>query len=232
MRIDDNSFICLHPGCSKTFSRRQSAHTHFYRAHCDGAKADKGLSLYCDQCFKHFTTKRGLNLHKKTHNEEAITYQCDICYKILNTSRGYAFHMERHIGLGIICQYCEKHFTCKDSLTRHQKLHCSGKEQQEGFVPSGCVCEVCGERYKSKTSLKDHMEGVHEQHERYKCTCGKSFRWRSSLRTHKANVKCQPIVHSEEEPTVHSEKAASKVQCVKSQSENDTSHLLYLETQP
>jgi hypothetical protein len=48
-------------------------------------------------------------------------------------------------------------------------------------------CEECGEIFKRKAYLKEHMEGKHGGDLRYSCDCGKKFKWRSSLGSHRKN---------------------------------------------
>uniref|UniRef100_A0A4W4HFG7 Transcription factor IIIA n=1 Tax=Electrophorus electricus TaxID=8005 RepID=A0A4W4HFG7_ELEEL len=92
-------------------------------------------------------------------------------------------HYCKHTGLRpFICDNCDKSFCSRYQLTRHQLSH-------SGAKPYLCSVEDCPETFSTSTSMKNHIARVHQNKEKhYVCDyegCGKEFRKKKWLRTHK-----------------------------------------------
>lgn len=48
-------------------------------------------------------------------------------------------------------------------------------------------CKICGQKFLSEAYLREHVQGKHSSVRRYACTCGKTFKWRSSFSGHRRN---------------------------------------------
>lgn len=48
-------------------------------------------------------------------------------------------------------------------------------------------CKLCGQKFLSEAYLREHVQGKHSSVRRYACTCGKTFKWRSSFSGHRRN---------------------------------------------
>ena len=48
------------------------------------------------------------------------------------------------------------------------------------------ACTMCNGVFKSQRNLDDHVRGLHQARQTYRCVmCGQSFRWRSALSNHR-----------------------------------------------
>ncbi|ELU08279.1 hypothetical protein CAPTEDRAFT_220098 [Capitella teleta] len=70
--------------------------------------------------------------------------------------------------------------------------------RQEG--PPRCyLCKLCNLTFKTFRIACDHLRGIHENTYMYFCNvCGESFKWRSTLRTHKLKTQCGATANSED----------------------------------
>ena len=179
---------CLFEGCTKVFKSRSGFHTHYSRKHNGQTyQRDTEKSLYCDQCFKHFTTKRGLSVHTRAVHQNRYPYICRICDKGYMSSEGYRCHFLKHGGMKKMCNRCNSTFSTENNLQRHLKSSCpANTESHDKFE-----CSTCNLEFISRSALKDHVKGLHQEEYRYSCSCGKSFKWRSSLAKHKGSSKCK-----------------------------------------
>ncbi|KAK3082834.1 hypothetical protein FSP39_006627 [Pinctada imbricata] len=64
-----------------------------------------------------------------------------------------------------------------------------------GNVPSrkALICKICNQTFMNEAYLREHINGKHFG-TRYSCTCGKTFKWRSSFSGHKR--KCNGVITS------------------------------------
>jgi transposase-like protein len=73
----------------------------------------------CPTCNKTFKSKNGLNLHKKTHNEDEWL-SCKYCTKSFHRIDRLIEHTRKHTGeKPFVCKDCNITFSNKASLKRH-----------------------------------------------------------------------------------------------------------------
>lgn len=77
------------------------------------------------------------------------------------------------------CFECDKCFSCKRALIRHNRtVHALVKHQFQ--------CDACGKCFTSKETLYHHKRGIHGENKPYKCDqCDASFNFNHSLRLHR-----------------------------------------------
>ena len=120
----------------------------------------ENISYPCDTCTKKYTTKQGLNFHKKYSHGDAKKEVCDYCAVEVK-------HLKHHIKMmhsGIVekrisCQEvsCEKKFRTKQESTIHYNAaHLNKKE----------MCPLCGGWYKN---LYTHIHQTHQSEKKHIC---------------------------------------------------------------
>jgi len=82
------------------------------------------------------------------------------------------------------CEYCDKSFFSKQSLSVHE----SAKHTKKDFKH----CEICGKSFSTQRVLASHMKQKHKVENRFQCKlCRKYFLTESGLRTHELQDTCQ-----------------------------------------
>ena len=109
----------------------------------------------------------------------------------LNSSEGIInVHENQNLNLDnretLECYICEKKFSRKDYLKRHEdSVHKKKKHQ----------CPICHKTFSQKCEIKQHTDSVHEKKKPHKCQiCDKSFARKYELKTH------TEIVHEKKKP--------------------------------
>ena len=81
------------------------------------------------------------------------------------------------------CDKCGKSYQYRSSLLRHT-LSCNGLEVVN--THNSFECPTCKTTFQRKDTPSDHIHGVHQKKQKYRCNnCNRSFLWRSSLARHK-----------------------------------------------
>ncbi|XP_059225164.1 zinc finger protein 85 [Stomoxys calcitrans] len=158
----------------------------------------------CDLCSKTFYIEHCFTAHQRNHlglSGYPCTYKnCDRAYNRVTDLRR---HLDRHKGIrhDFICHAlnCGEVFAEYYQLHNHkQKYHNSGETPQKcekqildkpiAFNES-FVCETCGKVFSNKNLFKNHcLLHIDESHWPFVCDeagCGKRFRMKSRLKTHK-----------------------------------------------
>ncbi|CAG2203956.1 unnamed protein product [Mytilus edulis] len=166
---------------------KQNVKRHTQNAHAPNNAETKHFTMYlCDQCGMVFKTASGLNIHYKGKHTQEFRFKCKVCDRGFNTLWNYRGHITTHEPvLRHRCDVCDKTFAYKETL----KQHITSVHTNETSIII-CSKEGCGASCNSQKSLKEHFLAVHGGRE-LKCDlCGKSYKWRSSLRYHKEHVHC------------------------------------------
>ena len=181
--------------CSFTTKYKTSLKRHQYR-HVKNTLCDVNtnqISHICDQCGKSFRSRYGMQVHTKIKHQQKFRFTCAVCNKVFHHLWNFRGHLSRHhSALKVTCETCGKAFNYKSSLTMHKK-HCksNGSDGNNNSIDSEFVCDLCNNSLKTKKNLQDHSRGAHGGRQFHCSTCGKTFKWRSSLSYHTKHVKHQ-----------------------------------------
>lgn len=157
--------------CGRLFVSADRLKTHHELVH-------REKSFHCDICDKMFSSQKSLRVHQRLHTGQ---YQCKIC-SFVSTSKLYLNqHLTKHEGGAAVfaCSSCDKRFSCRSSLLRHENLH---------LVDKGKVfeCSICQLTVRSGCELKRHMSTHQDVVEKpYRCpVCQKDFKSKRLLGMH------------------------------------------------
>lgn len=116
--------------------------------------------------------------HIKYHmsRKKVSREQCRHCDKTFTTKQQLVRHEASHQDVRPFqCEQCEKFFKTADSVKRHMYVHSDEKPFS---------CHICHKEFKAKHLMKKHEE-THSDAKNYECPkCGKKFKARNSLRDH------------------------------------------------
>ena len=160
----------------------------------------QGLRFKCDECPKCFSRQENLykhtaSFHKKNVREKKKEYQQ--FRTIFSTSSVLSLNKEI---LRYECELCEKSFSTKQKLTRHDAFihkgikhkclqcdfQCARKKSLSVHIETvhEMKCQQCRKTFSTSSELSRHME-IH----RYECElCEKSFVTKQKLTQHDASV--------------------------------------------
>ena len=102
--------------------------------------------------------------------------KCDFCEKKFTDKSTLTKHLLIHTGVKAFeCDFCEKKFTQKGSLYRHLTIHTGEKTYQ---------CSLCEKKFMYKWGLTSHLT-MHAGQKAFKCdVCEKEFTQKGNARSH------------------------------------------------
>ncbi|XP_028029718.1 protein suppressor of hairy wing-like isoform X1 [Bombyx mandarina] len=123
----------------------------------------------CVLCKQHFTNYVQLDVHMNSHYDN---YVCDDCGQTFISAARLKNHSKKHDLGKYSCKYCNKVFTLKHYVKKHEAVVHKSKVHYK--------CYHCPERLPSDKERKEHIEANHrEKVKEITCDiCGKIFNWR------------------------------------------------------
>jgi len=208
-------YTCTVEGCpevaaGKSWQNKTSFESHVAKKH-DSISIKK---FECEDCDQKFISKTLLTKHRWSEHVDSSrkkAYTCSLCGRVLNKRQSLIAHERSHTGeRPFKCEYCERRFITKQSLSRH----IMNKHAAESGLPVPVhVCELCGKEFKSKKNLKEHRYYHAENTDnRQQCEiCHKVLKQKNSYMKHMVNVHkkgfecsvCQKIIATEEGLKLH-----------------------------
>jgi KRAB domain-containing zinc finger protein len=157
--------------CDKVFPLERSLKEHS-RIHRPDTK-----TWHCDVCSFSARSRSKLKLHRFTHSGEKSCV-CAECGNAFFHATALRLHMKRmHADTKAVhkCGQCEKFFTDKSHLKRHEKLHVGVRAHK---------CDLCKKSFVEAAGLQLHRRLVHKIMP-YQCDqCTQGFRLKDELRCH------------------------------------------------
>ena len=108
----------------------------------------------CDCCGSRFGNKEALMHHMMIHLPPS--FSCLECDKKFVYAANLNVHKKRHQGiLNIICKFCNKGYSTKDSLRSHTIFN--------HFAKFHCEVTGCSTTLSSKSHYKKHLKTIHKK---------------------------------------------------------------------
>ena len=205
----------LCPDCGKQFPRLANLLRHQKSCHMESetivlhstATAQVPSSHECVICDKKFTEKWHLRHHLKVNHQVVLrsrnniflqnvqrklkkkkTWTCLACQKTFNRGYNIARHYKEvhkvlHMAGELVlcnCDICEQKFSSNKELVAHRKL----EHPQQAYG-----CYICDKTFSNTGTLYMHKYFEHTSKE-FSCSCGKKFKRKASLKTHKEKKYC------------------------------------------
>ena len=148
---------------------RQEMQNHYKQR--SGVKEVTEMFSQCPNCLGTFRSSHDLLLHIQNSS-------CKFVFELGNTKTA----QQR------ICRICN--VTLKNFYTFIQHLYERHGIQGIYHLKENSQvkpCKICGQKFLSEAYLREHVQGKHSSVRRYACTCGKTFKWRSSFSGHRRN---------------------------------------------
>lgn len=123
----------------------------------------------CPNCLGSFKSPQELYVHIQNS-------QCRYIFDVPNTKT-----IQHRI-----CRICNMTLGSYPAYVQHlQERH--GIQGVYHLKPNSQMrpCKICGQKFLSEAYLREHVQGKHSNIRRYACTCGKTFKWRSSFSGHR-----------------------------------------------
>lgn len=144
--------------------------------HWDSLK--EGKASICTVCFVTFDKKADLVVHRKTNKACRVgSHLCYYCGEVYSNEPKLKCHIASvHLNVKpFSCRFCEKSFSTKGTLTRHEANH----ENKRRFV---CDENGCAAAFNNVDRLRQHVRLKHEP-PKYVCKiCGMHFKRSDTLR--------------------------------------------------
>ena len=162
---------------------------------------DGGTLFPCEICGKHFKSKRNVELHLKTHNQnESELNQCPTCSKMLANKAALAGHIRSHennfeskshksnselrvAADRVLCNVCSKTYLNKRILNAHLLTH-----DVDQVLSEKLACTVCPKSFRNKYTLKYHLKSHNGEADQMCSLCSKMFAAKCTLNKHILNM--------------------------------------------
>ena len=175
---------CVYVGCDKQFSCQSKLEDHL-NVH------RKIRPHVCDICDMGYPSKKGLDVHRRTHASPAFV--CGLCgasfvHKLnqqRHTKTCPALAREKHT-----CRLCKKAYTRPGSYIRHLSekhgVTCDSTDAADEAIDRKrkIKCTLCDSTFAHRSSLYAHRKIVHENKRCHCRFCGRQYSYASSLKTH------------------------------------------------
>ena len=160
------------------------------KRHEDKVHRKKAGEYGCDQCEKSFSNKNALQYHVDSHRKLKVA--CDLCGFQSSSKVNLTLHKQIHNAeANHECDECEKKFTNKRNLRRHEREVHFGRNFNVNFVEDmddaqyNIKCEHCDLKFKRNSVLKRHEASVHSSSKIFQCIkCDKAFSRKDILTRH------------------------------------------------
>lgn len=163
-QLEDGYRTKMCKACNMEFTTQPEYDTHYYRFH---------KARTCQLCSIEFDKPAQYRIHYLEKHKEGRLQICPYCGKCL-------LHLSQHLKSvhgnqnEVKCSICDKTFTCKKRLTRHNLVHSNDFKHK---------CAICNKGFKTPFSLKVHKRS-HDEVKPFECTiCKKTFttkQWRDN----------------------------------------------------
>ncbi|XP_016421957.1 zinc finger protein 692-like [Sinocyclocheilus rhinocerous] len=113
--LQQKTFICSHPTCSKSFNFKKHLKEH--------EKLHSNQRDYiCEFCARAFRTSSNLIIHRRIHTGEK-PLQCEVCGFTCRQKASLNWHMRKHNAQSTYqfpCEICGRRFEKRDNVTAHR----------------------------------------------------------------------------------------------------------------
>ncbi|KAJ8922309.1 hypothetical protein NQ315_004251 [Exocentrus adspersus] len=152
--------------CHKTYASMRQLDHHKKLKHL------KTYMCHCSFCGKAVDNITALKMHVNHVHLKKYSYFCKECGKGFSNKTNCDKHfLVKHKGINIEyrCEFCDKSYKCKSSLTDHIQTH------DPDYGKTKLECKICSKQFLKRESLRGHVrlkhkdtEGVHVNHRRSK----------------------------------------------------------------
>ncbi|EDS41888.1 zinc finger protein 307 [Culex quinquefasciatus] len=192
-------FTCT--SCNRSFESKVSLHVHLN--YCDSSKTEPIRTFSCTVCSADFMCRESLTGHLNKHkgikpfqcSKPSCTktfyspmtlrvhergcgsspFVCALCGVTTKTLSSYRAHQETHNERTLACPDCDKKFSSRTYLKKHQKVHTNARNYP---------CTECGKTFKTNYAARVHMR-IHTQEKPFSCAiCGMGFAYKCLVKPH------------------------------------------------
>lgn len=167
--------------CAKRFYKLRN-----YRKHL---RTQHKPPFSCQLCSCTYRTKMAYLAHCQRHRRPKAIFECELCSRQFRSKDGLNYH-RLNTCLRYECQHCKCTLASSVQLQQHlREVHqdtvspAHPQLRHNGDPVTRCVCFMCGKAVK-ELNLERHLR-VHREERPFVCDlCGKSFKFKNSLREH------------------------------------------------
>ncbi|KAI5634114.1 zinc finger protein Xfin [Phthorimaea operculella] len=149
--------------------------------------------IYCNKRFLHLDT---LQVHKKTHEGEAVVLKCNFCLEEMADEEILKTHEATHEGpRPYLCTICNRTYTKKETMIYHRKSHSGGGAKSCEFI-----CDICSKSFNAQCKLQRHLVSHNTEKFvlRYECpVCAHMFHTQYHVKMHLATHQKEGLILEE-----------------------------------